>query len=143
MQCFIGGACSGRRELVSKRFPAAHWERLVPGQAVGAWPYDLSPGAVLVVTGWADWLTTALAEEGDDGVRQGWRAMLEALAAQETRGLEVVLILDEMGRGIVPMTPEARRLRDLNGWLVQEVASRCSAVWYVRHGLARRLDSGE
>ncbi|WP_299230850.1 bifunctional adenosylcobinamide kinase/adenosylcobinamide-phosphate guanylyltransferase [uncultured Halomonas sp.] len=143
MQCFIGGACSGRRELVSKRFPAAHWERLALGQTVGARPYDLSPGSVLVVTGWAGWLTTALAEDGDDGVRQGWRAMLEALVALETRGLEVVLILDEMGRGIVPMAPEARRLRDLNGWLVQEVASRCSAVWYVRHGLARRLDSGE
>ncbi|MBF7053401.1 bifunctional adenosylcobinamide kinase/adenosylcobinamide-phosphate guanylyltransferase [Halomonas sp. KAO] len=140
MQCFIGGACSGRRELVSKRFPAAHWERLNPGEGVADWLGDLPEGATLVVTGWAGWLTAAQAEVDDDGVRASWRAMLEALAAQETRGLEVVLILDEMGRGIVPMAPEARRLRDLNGWLVQEVASRCSAVWYVRHGLARRLD---
>lgn len=141
MQCFIGGTCSGRRDLVDERFPEARWHRLAPGQGVADWLDDLPVGATLVITGWAAWLSATLAEDHDDGVRVRWRALLEALAAAQRRqGLGLVLILDEMGRGIVPMAPEARRLRDLNGWLAQEVASRCTAVWYVRHGLARRLD---
>ncbi|WP_027962795.1 bifunctional adenosylcobinamide kinase/adenosylcobinamide-phosphate guanylyltransferase [Halomonas halodenitrificans] len=141
MQCFIGGACSGRSDLVDERFPEARWHRLAPGQGVADWLDEVPMGATLVITGWAAWLSATLAEDHDDGVRASWRALLEALAAAQRRqGLELVLILDEMGRGIVPMAPEARRLRDLNGWLAQEVASRCTPVWHVRHGLARRLD---
>nr|WP_298251084.1 bifunctional adenosylcobinamide kinase/adenosylcobinamide-phosphate guanylyltransferase [uncultured Halomonas sp.] len=144
MQCFIGGACSGRRDLVDERFPEARWHRLAPGQGVADWLDDVPVGATLVITGWAAWLAAALVDDNDDGVRASWRIMLQALAAAQRRqGLELVLILDEMGRGIVPMAPEARRLRDLNGWLAQEVASRCTAVWHVRHGLARRLDDGD
>lgn len=140
MQCFIGGACSGRRALVAERFPAARWHRLAAGEGVATRHDGLAPGVPLVVTGWGDWLAAALAESDDDGVRASWRAMLDALAeAQRAAGGEVVLVLDEMGRGIVPMAPEARRLRDLNGWLAQEAAARCEAVWYVRHGLARRI----
>ncbi len=140
MQCFIGGACSGRRALVAERFPAARWHRLAEGEGVMTRHDGLVPGVPQVITGWGDWLAAALAEGDDDGVRASWRAMLDALAeAQRAAGGEVVLILDEMGRGIVPMAPEARRLRDLNGWLAQEAAARSEAVWYVRHGLARRI----
>ncbi len=140
MQCFIGGACSGRRALVAERFPAAYWHRLAAGEGVVTRHLGLAPGVPLVVTGWADWLAAALAEGDDDDVRASWHSMLDALAeASCAAGSEVVLILDEMGRGIVPMAPETRRLRDLNGWLAQEAAARSEVVWYVRHGLARRI----
>ncbi|MBE0490557.1 MAG: bifunctional adenosylcobinamide kinase/adenosylcobinamide-phosphate guanylyltransferase [Halomonas sp.] len=141
MLCVIGGACSGRRALVAERYPQAVWHRLAPEESPAGWDALPPSGGVLVVTGWGDWLKALLATTADDeAVRTAWRAQLSALeeTEREAQG-EALLILDEMGCGIVPMAVEARRLRDLNGWLSQEVASRSRAVWQVRHGLCKRL----
>ncbi len=67
------------------------------------------------------------------------RALETLLAAERRTGATITLILEEMGRGIVPMSPRQRRLRDLNGWLAQDAAARAEAVYYVWHGLVRRL----
>ncbi|MBB3232647.1 bifunctional adenosylcobinamide kinase/adenosylcobinamide-phosphate guanylyltransferase [Halomonas stenophila] len=141
MQCFIGGACAGKRDTVAARFPAAVWLRAGEGGALTGWRDRLSPGRPLVITGWVDWLTEALrGEPDDDRLRGGLAAELAAMGeAERQTGGEIVLILPEMGRGIVPMAPEDRRLRDLAGWLAQDAAAQAAAVWYVRHGLVRRL----
>lgn len=141
MQLFIGGACAGKRDAVSERFPAANWHHLAPGVPLGAWRETVVAGHPLVLTGWTAWLEAALAAvPDDDRLRREWGEGLAALAdAEREMALEVVLILPEMGRGIVPMAAEARRLRDLAGWLAQDAARRSDAVWYVRHGLVRRL----
>ncbi|GHC28745.1 bifunctional adenosylcobinamide kinase/adenosylcobinamide-phosphate guanylyltransferase [Aidingimonas halophila] len=142
MQLFIGGACSGRRALVAERFPDAVWYRLVSGEESEGWRNSLGSTHSLIVTGWADWLDSAIGEVADDEViRARWRELLSALGRAETdEAMTVVLILDEMGRGIIPMAPAQRRLRDLNGWLVQDSVAVCEAVWYVRHGLMQRLE---
>ncbi|SEN18304.1 bifunctional adenosylcobinamide kinase/adenosylcobinamide-phosphate guanylyltransferase [Halomonas caseinilytica] len=140
MQLFIGGACAGKRDLVAARFPDAVWHRLDP-DAPESWRDALVPGAPLVLTGWASWLEGALEDDSDDDrLRARLAAMLETLVEVEAGSDgEVVLILPEMGRGIVPVDAADRRLRDLSGWLAQDAAARAAAVWYVRHGLARRL----
>jgi adenosylcobinamide kinase / adenosylcobinamide-phosphate guanylyltransferase len=141
MLCVIGGACSGRRALVAARYPRADWHRLGPGESPAAWAGLPTSGGVLVITGWAAWLKALLAATADDEtVREAWRERLVALGeAERETGGEALLILDEMGCGIVPMAFDARRLRDLNGWLAQEVAARSRAVWQIRHGLCKRL----
>ncbi|WP_163559586.1 bifunctional adenosylcobinamide kinase/adenosylcobinamide-phosphate guanylyltransferase [Halomonas sp. NO4] len=141
MQLFIGGAGAGKHAAVSERFPTARWHRLTPGDALDAWNESLADGMILVVTGWTAWLEAALAvERDDDRLRGRLVAALETLAVVESEaGSPVVLILPEMGRGIVPMEPELRRLRDLVGWLAQDAAARAEAVWYVRHGLIKAL----
>ncbi|MFG6178273.1 bifunctional adenosylcobinamide kinase/adenosylcobinamide-phosphate guanylyltransferase [Halomonas sp. THAF12] len=140
MQLFIGGACAGKRDLVAARFPDAAWSRVDEAGLEGC-EKDLRSGAVRVLTGWTDWLEAVLADESDDDrLRARLVAALDRLrdAEREARG-ETVLILPEMGRGIVPMDAADRRLRDLAGWLAQDAAARAESVWYVRHGLARRL----
>nr|WP_298410702.1 bifunctional adenosylcobinamide kinase/adenosylcobinamide-phosphate guanylyltransferase [uncultured Halomonas sp.] len=140
MQLFIGGACAGKRDAVSKRYPTAHWHRLNAGAPLDNWPAAVVCSLPLVVTGWAAWIEAALSDEPeDDRLRRRLVAALDTLVAAERGGLTVVLILPEMGRGIVPMSPLARRLRDLAGWLAQDAAERAEGVWYVRHGLVRRL----
>jgi adenosylcobinamide kinase/adenosylcobinamide-phosphate guanylyltransferase len=140
MQLFIGGARAGKRDLVAARFPDAAWHRLDEAGLEG-WMARRIPHVPLVLTGWTGWLAHSLAAEPDDDrLRTGLAAALEALVeAERGSDAEVVLILPEMGRGIVPMDPADRRLRDLAGWLAQDAAARAEAVWYVRHGLARRL----
>ncbi len=137
MQSLIGGACSGRRRLAAERFPNARWHRLAAGEDAAACLEAQGGGEVLVVDGIADWLAAALAETPDDDtLRDTWLGLLDGLAAAPG---EAVLILDEMGRGIVPMDPMARRLRDHNGWLVQAAAARSHTVWQLRHGLCKQL----
>ena len=137
MQSLIGGAGSGRRRLAAERFPGARWHRLAAGEAAAACLEAQGGGEVLVVDGIADWLAAALAETSDDEALRGlWSGLLDGLAAAPG---EAVLILDEMGRGIVPMDPAARRLRDHNGWLVQAAVARSRAACYLRHGLCKQL----
>ncbi|ATJ82051.1 bifunctional adenosylcobinamide kinase/adenosylcobinamide-phosphate guanylyltransferase [Halomonas beimenensis] len=140
MQLFIGGACAGKREQVAARFPGACWIS-VSERGPEGWRDGLSREVPLVLTGWADWLAGVLGQEPDDDrLRRRLVAALDALTrAERDRGAETVLILPEMGRGIVPLEARDRRLRDLAGWLAQDAAARVDAVWYVRHGLARRL----
>ncbi|GED22080.1 bifunctional adenosylcobinamide kinase/adenosylcobinamide-phosphate guanylyltransferase [Halomonas halmophila] len=140
MQLFIGGACAGKRDLVTARFPNAIWYR-VDDAGLGGWQSVWGRRSSLVITGWPGWLEHALiAEPDDDRLRARLVMALDALVdAERDSRLEAVLILPEMGRGIVPMATADRRLRDLAGWLAQDAAARAEAVWYVRHGLARRL----
>ncbi len=137
MQSVIGGAGSGRRAIVAERYPRACWHQLAAGEGAAACLAAHERSEILVVDGIADWLAAVLAETPDDDALRGvWSGLLDGLAAAPG---EVVLILDEMGRGIVPMDPAARRLRDHNGWLVQAAVARSQAVWYLRHGLCKRL----
>lgn len=141
MQLFIGGACAGKRDIVAARFPEAVWHRMGEGGALSVWRDRLVPGRPLVITGWVDWLAEALVGTRDDDRLRGRLAdeLAAMTAAERQTGGEAVLIVPEMGRGIVPMAAEDRRLRDLAGWLAQDAAARAEAVWYVRHGLVRCL----
>ncbi|WP_168013344.1 bifunctional adenosylcobinamide kinase/adenosylcobinamide-phosphate guanylyltransferase [Halomonas salinarum] len=141
MQLFIGGACAGKGDIVTTRFPGALWLKAGEGGGLSGWRDRLAPGRPLVISGWSGCLSRALVDEGDDDrIRRRLADELEAMVEAERQGCgEIVLIVPEMGRGIVPMAVEDRRLRDLAGWLAQDAAARAEAVWYVRHGLARRL----
>ncbi|MBA2780026.1 bifunctional adenosylcobinamide kinase/adenosylcobinamide-phosphate guanylyltransferase [Billgrantia kenyensis] len=140
MQLFIGGTCAGKRDAVTQRFDAPHWHSAHAGCRLEAWR---SRGAArcLVLEGWECWIAEQLADEpNDDRLRRAMMRELDALHAWEAEwGGEAVLILLEMGRGIVPIGRENRRLRDLNGWLAQDAAARCERVWYVWNGLVKEL----
>lgn len=141
MQLFIGGAYAGKRAEVRHRFDNLVWHSAYDEMALEDWRASMLPGATLVVEGWECWLAAALAESDDDDlIRRHFAEALGSLArAERDHGLQVVLIMLEMGRGIVPLDARERRLRDLAGWLAQDAASIVERVWYVWNGLARRL----
>ncbi|MCE8019629.1 adenosylcobinamide kinase [Halomonas sp. MCCC 1A11036] len=140
MQLFIGGAYAGKRDVVRQRFEAPHWHSAHAGGRLEAWR-SLAETRCLVLEGWERWIGERLAAEPDDDrLRQAMARELDALWGWEAeRGGEAVLILLEMGRGIVPLGLDNRRLRDLNGWLAQDAAARCERVWYVWNGLVKEL----
>lgn len=145
MQLFIGGACAGKRDAVRSLFPDAGWHSAYDGKVLETWRDSLPRQGVLVLEGWEQWLAAWLVEEtgdplDDDPLRERLRSLLSGWQALEREAaIEVVLILPEMGRGIVPLDRAERRLRDLAGWLAQDAAACCEPVWYVRHGLVQRL----
>lgn len=137
MQLFIGGACAGKRDAVATRFPTANWWRLEAAQPLSDCQQALAANTPLVISGVLDWLNVTLdANENNDALRQRWQDDI-ALLCQGANELNapLIIIANEVGRGIVPMQPEQRRLRDLNGWFVQDATAQAEQVWYVRHGL--------
>lgn len=141
MHCVIGGAYAGKRDAVRARYDALAWHSAYAGAELEDWKKRALPGTTLVLEGWEQWLATALADNGDDDrLRQCFTETLDALvSAERERDLRVVLVLLEMGRGIVPIAAIDRRLRDLAGWLAQDATERAERVSYVWHGLVKDL----
>lgn len=140
MQLFIGGACAGKREVVATRFPEAYWHRLEASQSLSRCQQALSSDTPLVITGLIDWLASVTTKPDSDTLRQQWREELAQLCERaDTLNAGLIIIASEVGRGIVPMQPEQRRLRDINGWFIQDATARADHVWYVRHGLVMEL----
>lgn len=136
MQLFIGGACAGKRDAVAARFPAASWHRLDPTQPFINSQQAMVADTPLVITGVLDWLGAALERDDNDALRQRWQGDMAMLCQRaDELNASLLIIVSEVGRGIVPMQPEQRRLRDLNGWFAQDATAQADRVWYVRHGL--------
>lgn len=140
MQLFIGGACAGKRAAVTARFPTACWYRLEGAQALCNSQHSLIAHTPLVITGVLDWLAGVSVEADGNALRQQWRSDLERLCQRASvLNATLIIIANDVGRGIVPIQPAQRRLRDINGWFTQDVAAQAKQVWYVRHGLVKPL----
>ncbi|MDS4041364.1 MAG: bifunctional adenosylcobinamide kinase/adenosylcobinamide-phosphate guanylyltransferase [Candidatus Competibacter sp.] len=81
------------------------------------------------------WLSNLLAA-GDHRLSTETDALLDVLPALPGR---VLLVSNEVGQGIVPTNPLARRFRDEAGRLHQAVAGRCDRVTLVVAGLPLTL----
>ena len=81
------------------------------------------------------WLSNLLAA-GDHRLSTETDALLDVLPALPGR---VLLVSNEVGQGIVPANPLARRFRDEAGRLHQAVAGRCDRVTLVVAGLPLTL----
>lgn len=140
MQLFIGGACAGKRDAVTTRFPQARWWCPQQGQRLSEASRIMQASTPLVIHGLLGWLAVNLSNTSSDEARTQWCEDLCVLNhVAETSRSPLIVIVEEVGRGIVPMEQSQRRLRDLNGWLCQDAASRAEQVWYVRHGLVQAV----
>jgi adenosylcobinamide kinase/adenosylcobinamide-phosphate guanylyltransferase len=77
------------------------------------------------------WLSNLLAV-GDDRLTVEIDELLDALP---TLPGHLLLVSNEVGQGIVPANPLARRFRDEAGWLHQKIADRCDRVVFTITGL--------
>lgn len=97
-------------------------------------------GVVLVdcLTLWLGNLLT-MAELGDDAIEARLAGLAEVLP-----GLAgpAVLVINEVGLGIVPDNALSRRFRDLTGGLSQRLAAVCDHVVFVAAGLPLMLKGG-
>lgn len=120
-----------------------------PGLSTEEVPYELptavrrlsAPHRLVVVDCLTLWLTNLLMPMRGSSLDDGaWEAQREALcqALAETQG-PVVLVSNEIGLGLSPMSPEARRFVDALGHLHQAVARGASRVTLMVAGLELRV----
>lgn len=83
------------------------------------------------------WISNLMGREfGDEQIL----AEADALAAALTRSsFGAIVVTDEVGSGIVPDNPAARRFRDLLGWTNQKLARAADSVLLMAAGYPLRL----
>lgn len=132
MHVIIGGAYSGKRQHVRKHWPSFQLISAYEEQDFNA----AATGTNVVYEGFEVWVKQLIEsghtnEEIVDWFRQ-WLASLENLD-------NTVLIMLEIGKGIVPMEEQNRRLRDVVGWIQQEAVKQADTVTSIWHGLAMKM----
>jgi adenosyl cobinamide kinase/adenosyl cobinamide phosphate guanylyltransferase len=121
MHIYIGGAHNGKRAYVKKRL-ASRESEWFDGNLPDGKDAENSD-RVLVLAGLEKWLATVdLSEE--EAIAQVMEVILNR---------EVILILTDIGRGIVPIDGKQRQLRDTCGRLYQRLideAEEVTRIWY-------------
>ncbi|SDO24503.1 bifunctional adenosylcobinamide kinase/adenosylcobinamide-phosphate guanylyltransferase [Alkalicoccus daliensis] len=120
MHVVIGGAFAGKRAYIKELYPEAVW--IEPGSNI-----HNTTARKIVITGIESWLRQGY------GYKDFWNWLTQAGEKSN-----VILIIEEMGQGIVPIDKEERRLRDENGWISQRAVKEAAVVDYIWHGLAQR-----
>ncbi|NJM11248.1 MAG: bifunctional adenosylcobinamide kinase/adenosylcobinamide-phosphate guanylyltransferase [Synechococcaceae cyanobacterium SM1_2_3] len=94
-----------------------------------------APDRCLLVDCLTLWLSNLLAA-GDDRLSAEINALLDTIPFLPGH---LLLVSNEVGQGIVPANPLARRFRDEAGWLHQAIARCCDRTTFVIAGLPLTL----
>lgn len=116
---------------------AEGWDTIEAPLDIAAAIADLPEGAVAVLDCLTLWLSNLMLAEHDLAAER--ERLLETLANCRA---DLWLVSNEVGWGIVPDNPLARRFRDEAGWLHQAIAARADGVVLVVAGLPMPLKSG-
>ncbi|MFT4415025.1 bifunctional adenosylcobinamide kinase/adenosylcobinamide-phosphate guanylyltransferase [Fredinandcohnia humi] len=141
MQLIIGGAFSGKRKIVKGKYETCSWISAYNGDSIMDWKTKWEHGTTLVMEGWEKWIAAELPNsENNDDIRRNFNSLfMEFLAQEHKRKNHIVLIMLEVGKGIVPLYKDDRRLRDLMGWVSQDAARLSMEVEFVWNGLSKRV----
>ena len=112
-----------------------HWQTvetpLAPDKAI----VDQGTGAdVMLIDCLTLWISNLMMiHDRDEEILQAVDRLHRAVLAPPC---PVILVANEVGTGIVPENPMARRFRDLAGWCNQTMANACSSVIWMVAGIA-------
>ncbi|MGJ9385647.1 bifunctional adenosylcobinamide kinase/adenosylcobinamide-phosphate guanylyltransferase [Salipaludibacillus sp. CF4.18] len=140
MQLYIGGSYAGKRIAVNKRYENSSWLSSYNGNLLLDWKSTWLRNTHLVIEGWEYWLKESIHSTEIDKIRQQYKLLFQEILEEEAKRDEtVILIMLEIGKGIVPINETDRKLRDVAGWIQQDAAEAAKEVFYVWHGLEKRL----
>ena len=119
--------------------PAA-WQTLEAPHALARALRAVAPETVILIDCLTLWLSNALLREFDEeqplAELPGWRTeCTELLECLEERRGTTIMVSNEVGSGIVPMSALARRFQDEQGRLNQRIAAVCERVTLVVAGI--------
>ena len=118
----------------------AHWHTLEAPCELGRRLAGVAANSVIVVDCLTLWLSNALLKDFREAAPLSalptWAAEREAFTNYLARTQHaLVLVSNEVGAGIVPLAPVARRFQSEQGWLNQAVARMCEHVTLVVAGI--------
>ena len=122
MHVYIGGAHNGKRNYVRSKIQDENvqwFEGELPGQGTNK----------VVIAGIENWLATTEMSEVE--------AVDHVMKLVEDR--EVIFILTDIGRGIVPIDAHQRQLRDVCGRLYQKLFAEAEEVTRIWYGITQTI----
>ncbi|MBD3107734.1 bifunctional adenosylcobinamide kinase/adenosylcobinamide-phosphate guanylyltransferase [Bacillus sp. AGMB 02131] len=131
MHVVIGGAYSGKRQFVRE-----NWEsfQLISAYEKKHWDESVTE-AVIAYEGFEVWVEELLDNgKSNDEIINWFKQWLNDLDNRN-----VILIMLEIGKGIVPIEEKNRRLRDIVGWIQQEAVRQADKATSIWHGLAKTM----
>lgn len=136
MQLVIGGAYSGKRRFVREMWEGAVWLSAYNGGNLEDWSHLIQIGKTLVIEGFEIWVSNDLKENSLQMIREKYKHLFQQWSESDC---QFILIMLEMGKGIVPLEEKDRKTRDIMGWLQQDAVKFSEEVYYMWHGLAKRM----
>lgn len=117
-----------------------HWQTVeAPVDIVGVIERRGLDADIILIDCLTLWVSNLmLAYESNDEVIEQISRLSDALLSPPC---PVILVSNEVGTGIVPENPLARRFRDLTGWCNQSVASGCTDVVWMVAGIPNFIKS--
>lgn len=132
MHIFIGGAYNGKRQFVE------NWLKEIGVTNVGLYdgviPKDVIPGKTIVIRH-LEFLLREFDLSDEVSVATNIFEQLVALDRQHT----LIVILTDIGRGVVPIDVQTRQLRDACGRLYQLLIKESEHVTRIWYGLSEVL----
>jgi adenosylcobinamide kinase / adenosylcobinamide-phosphate guanylyltransferase len=149
---YVATATAGDAEMTARiarhrQERAPEWRTVeAPRNLAGA--LDAIAGdAVIVIDCLTLWLSNALLadfmEEAPNAPLPGWAAEYTSFMLTLASRRDLIIVSNEVGGGIVPVLPLARRFQDEQGWLNQAVAAVCERVTLVVAGIPIRIKGNE
>ncbi|MFC5604919.1 bifunctional adenosylcobinamide kinase/adenosylcobinamide-phosphate guanylyltransferase [Sporosarcina koreensis] len=125
MRVVIGGSHNGKREYVKNMLVDVphHWVDCSVGEI------EIPPGTKVVIDRIEQWL-----EQSELAEAEAVEHILKSI-----EGKDIIFILTDIGRGIVPMDADQRKLRDACGRLYQRLIGQADEVTRIWYGLAQTL----
>lgn len=122
MQIVFGGAFNGKRQFVKQQLKVGEWS-WYEGQC----PESISERTV--IAGFEKWVKLQLQNEAsEENIMQQVKKV-----SQQAGSSELIWILTDMNRGVVPIDPVERELRDVIGRIYQYLfaeAQQITRLWY-------------
>ena len=131
MRVFVGGAFNGKRAYV-KQLVKNQDVQWIECAGVGDLP---EPEAQTIVLAGVESFVEQHLIRTEEVVLEEFMMKIHTYRKQS----EVIVIITENGRGIVPIEPETRELRDRCGRLAQQIFKEATEVTRIWYGLTETL----
>lgn len=143
MQIVIGGAFNGKADWVKENYEELYSLKWINLKEKENAAFNLSEAreSILVFQGIEEWTKMYLKDHSIDGAREIFREWIQELLNWEKKkdSHHLILIANDISKGIVPVEKKDRDWRDLTGWFYQDLvnaAERVDEIWY---GISRQL----
>jgi adenosylcobinamide kinase/adenosylcobinamide-phosphate guanylyltransferase len=143
-QVYVATAMAGDAEMTvriarHRQERAPDWRTVEAPRQLAQTLATLAEDAVIVIDCLTLWLSNALladfTEEAPNAPLPTWAAEYTGFMHYLATCRDLIIVSNEVGGGIVPALPLARRFQDEQGWLNQAVAAVCERVTLVVAGI--------
>lgn len=141
MHFVTGGAFNGKSKWVREQYKLDDLEHTWISAYKGEEIPELHNKKIIVLEGLEVWFRKVTRSIPADASREKWQSLVREWLKWESKDEErkLVLIGNDISKGIVPIAPEDRLWRDATGWVYQDLVSAAERVDLIWYGISQKL----